>query len=83
MFNKVVPLEHLLPTAINVASLIIKNAPIALTATINAVNERELNSLQSGLLKEQEEFSKLFNTEDTREGLSAFLEKRTPKYKGK
>ena len=83
LVNKVVPMDELIPSVEKLAHSIIKNAPIAVTATINAVNEGECTSLHEGLLKEQTEFSKQFDTEDTKEGLSAFLEKRSPEYLGK
>jgi enoyl-CoA hydratase len=83
LVNKVVPMDELIPSVEKLALSITKNAPIAITATINAVNRGESTTLQEGLLKEQTEFSKQFNTEDTREGLSAFIEKRSPEYLGK
>ena len=83
LVNKVVPMDELIPSVKKLAHSIIKNAPIAVTATINAVNEGECTSLHEGLLKEQTEFSKQFDTKDTKEGLSAFVEKRSPEFLGK
>ena len=83
LLNKVVPLDKLMPTVINLATLIVKNAPLAISATIKSVNNMDLLSLKEGLLQEQTEFANLFTTEDTCEGLSAFIEKRSPEYSGK
>ena len=83
LVNKVVPKNELIPSVEELARSIIKNGPIAVTATINAVNKGECTSLHEGLLKEQKEFSKLFKTDDSREGLSAFSEKRSPEFTGK
>ncbi len=83
LLNKVVPLEELMPTVINLATLIVKNAPLAISATIKSVNNIDILSFKEGLLQEQTEFANLFNTEDTYEGLSAFVEKRKPEYSGK
>ena len=83
LVNKVVPMHELIPSVEKLAHSIIKNAPIAVAATINAVNEGECTTLHKGLHKEQTEFSKQFNTDDTKEGLSAFVEKRSPDFLGK
>ena len=82
LVNKVVPLKELILTVEKLALSIIKNAPIAIKLTIDSVNVGADLSLKNGLNNEQEEFSKLFNSRDTKEGLLAFLEKRSPKFKG-
>jgi enoyl-CoA hydratase len=82
LVNKVVPLKELILTVEKLALSIIKNAPIAIKSTIDSVNVGADLSLKNGLNNEQKEFSKLFNSRDTKEGLLAFLEKRSPKFKG-
>jgi enoyl-CoA hydratase len=82
LVNKVVPLTELIRTVETLAFSIIKNAPIAIKSTIDSVNVGVDLSLKNGLNNEQKEFSKLFNSKDTREGLLAFMEKRSPNFKG-
>jgi len=83
LVNKVFPLKELMPAAKKLALTISKNAPLAIEGTLQAVNEGMEIDLISGLKKEQAAFSNLFDSSDTCEGLSAFVEKRTHDFKGK
>jgi len=83
LVNKVFPLKELMPAAKKLALTISKNAPLAIERTLQAVNEGRGIDLISGFKKEQAAFSNLFDSSDTCEGLSAFVEKRTPDFKGK
>ena len=71
----VIPAEKL-------AESIAENAPISIRSTIKLVNNRTNTIIQQGLLKEQDEFTDLFITDDTAEGLAAVIEKRKPEFKG-
>ena len=72
-----------MPAVRQLALTISKNSPLAVESTIRTVNAGMEMDLNSGLKKEQSEFADLFNSLDTREGLSAFIEKRSPEFKGK
>ena len=82
LINKVVPINELIPSVYKLASLIINNAPLSVKATVNAINKGECITFEEGLLEERKNFSKLFKTKDTKEGLSAFVEKRSPEFVG-
>ena len=83
LVNKVFPSTELMPAAKKLALTISNNAPLAIERTLQAVNEGRGIDLISGLKKEQAAFANLFDSSDTCEGLSAFVEKRPPDFKGK
>jgi len=83
MVNKAVPGTEVMKTALGLAKKITSFGRPALTAAVEAVNEGLEVSLQQGLEIEANKFSSLIETEDMREGLTAFLEKRQPKFKDK
>ena len=80
LVNKVFPSKELIPAAEKLASIISKNAPLSINATIRTVNDGLETGLNKGLKSEQEAFAALFDSQDTAEGLSAFVEKRLPKF---
>ncbi len=80
LVNRVVSKEELINTCVDIAQLIIKNSPNAISESIKLINLSSGTELKKGLSKEAEEFSELFETEETTEGLTAFVEKRPPKY---
>jgi enoyl-CoA hydratase len=65
------------------ADMLAGKAPLAVAATKRAINEGLDGPLAEGLAAEQRAFSGLFATEDAREGITAFLEKRRPTWKGR
>jgi len=80
LVNDVVPKEELTNFCLDIANSIIKNSPNALSHSMKMINLSSGTELSEGLLKEAEVFSELFETEETTEGLNAFVDKRSPKY---
>ena len=80
LVNKVVPQEELMNTCFDIANMILKNSPNAIAESIKLIRLAAGAKLKKGLSKEAKSFSELFETEETVEGLTAFVEKRPPKF---
>lgn len=83
LVSSVVPSEATVPAALELASQIAAMPPLAVIAAKAAVNRAEELPLEAGLEFERRNFYLLFATEDQREGMAAFTEKRTPAWKGR
>jgi enoyl-CoA hydratase len=83
LVNKVVPVEFYLEEAQRVAKEIANRPPVAVRLAKEAVLKAFDTTIEMGLEFERKNFYLLFATEDMREGMSAFIEKRTPEWKGK
>jgi enoyl-CoA hydratase len=83
LVNRVVPVESFLDEAMSLAEQIAAQAPVAVRAGKEAVNAVFEGSLTDGLSTEKELFYSLFSTQDQKEGMRAFIEKRKPKWQGK
>jgi enoyl-CoA hydratase len=80
---RVVAPEVLLDEAKKAAREIAKASPAAARAAKAAVNAATDRQLDAGLMKEREAFYRLFDTQDQKEGMRAFIEKRAPQFTGK
>jgi enoyl-CoA hydratase/carnithine racemase len=83
LVNKAVPGTEVMKTAVGLAKKITSFGEPSIAAAIEAVNEGLAVGLPEALEIEAEKFSSLVETEDMREGLTAFLEKRQPKFQDK
>lgn len=83
LVNKIVPVELYLDEAIKLASEIAGKSPIAVQMAKESVLKAFDTHLQEGLFFERKNFYMLFATEDQKEGMAAFVEKRKPDFKGK
>jgi enoyl-CoA hydratase/carnithine racemase len=83
LVNRVVPLAELMPTALDYATRIAANAPLAVQAAKElALRSRDM-SLAEGLRVEQSINRLLMFTADAKEGPAAFAEKREPRFEGR
>lgn len=80
---RVYPIEVYLDEAKKLALEIASKAPVAVRLAKESVNKAFESSLTDGLDYERKLFYFLFGTQDGHEGLNAFVEKRTPTWKGK
>ncbi|SDD91818.1 enoyl-CoA hydratase [Paracoccus isoporae] len=83
LVSRVVPAAKLIPEAMSAAKKIAERSQIAVKAAKEAVNRSYETTLQEGLQYERRLFHALFATEDQKEGMAAFLEKREPQFRDK
>ncbi|WP_206812016.1 enoyl-CoA hydratase/isomerase family protein [Paradesulfitobacterium ferrireducens] len=83
LINKVVPVGQAVAAAKEMARKILSKGPLAVRVAKSVLDWGSNTSLDQGLILERLAQTILFATEDRIEGLSAFLEKRPPNYKGR
>jgi len=83
LLNKVVTPEQLESTVKEIASELMNKSPIAIELAKQLINNSTEIDPRVGFINEAEAFGVLASTEDFKEGVNAFLEKRKPQYKGK
>jgi enoyl-CoA hydratase/3-hydroxyacyl-CoA dehydrogenase len=82
LVNRVVSPQQLMPEARRLAKRIASRGPIAVGRAKTAINQTQQTDLDSGLAFELEAIARTFGTEDQKEGMTAFLERRKPEFKG-
>lgn len=83
LVNKVVPVEMYMHEATELAKEIAQLSPIAVALAKEAVNRSFETQLDEGLMFERKNFYLTFASEDQKEGMKAFIEKRKPVFKGR
>jgi len=83
LVNKVVPVEMYMQEAMTLAKEIATMSPVATQLAKEAVNRSFETQLDEGLAFERKNFYLTFASEDQKEGMNAFVEKRPPNFKGK
>ncbi len=83
LVNRVVPDEELLQAAEELARLLTRQPPLSVLYIKRCTREGLQMALEQGLALERQAFVATLASEDRREGVSAFLEKRTPRFQGR
>jgi enoyl-CoA hydratase len=83
LVNRVAPPEVYLDEALKLAQEIAARAPLAIRLAKESVNNAFETSLADGLADERRAFYMLFSSEDQKEGMAAFIEKRKAEWRGK
>lgn len=82
LVNRAVPLQQLMAEAQRLAKRIARQGPVAVGRAKAAINQALRTSLDDGVAFELEAVTLMFGTEDQDEGMTAFLERRRPEFKG-
>lgn len=84
LVNWVVPAGETLKAALKMADRIAKRGPVAIRAVKQVINQGlEETNVERGIELESKAWAKLFNTQDQKEGMKAFIEKRKPEFKNR
>ena len=83
LINKVVPIEDLLGEAYAWADKLCKKPPLSLASAKALINSAWGSPTEVGIEEEVNRWAQIYGTEDQKEGMMAFLEKRKPEFKGK
>ncbi|WP_312529377.1 enoyl-CoA hydratase [Paracoccus sp. (in: a-proteobacteria)] len=83
LVSRVVPASKLIPEALAAAKKIAEKSMLSVSVAKECVNRAYETTLSEGILFERRSFAGLFSTEDQKEGMAAFLEKRQPQFRDK
>lgn len=83
LINTIVPVELFLKEATKLANEIAAMPPLAVQMAKESINRSFEVSLEEGLYFERKNYNMLYSSEDQKEGMNAFIEKRKPNFKGK
>lgn len=81
--NRTVPADKLMEETMALASKIASNAPLAVRWANSAIKRGLETDIETGILIEADLFGMCFATQDQKEGMKAFLERRKPEFKGR
>ena len=81
LVSRVVPCKQLMEEAMKAAAKIAEKSAITAMAVKESVNRATETTLREGMLFERRLFHAMFATEDQKEGMAAFIEKRQPQFR--
>jgi enoyl-CoA hydratase/carnithine racemase len=83
LVNQVTPKKEWLQKAMEIAEVVSQRPPVAVRLGKQSVLNAERLPLEEGMAEERSLFEQAMTTEDRVEGMTAFMEKRTPEFKGR